>query len=325
MSKFFFVILLILAVSLVQAGVVRSFGSGPAFEISPGIVIAGPDGHFQIGGFSEDGRPIALKAYFNGEIKNTVDKQWTFNFTLPSTMPYAYVTFESRTGYLSSFATALVISYNLQKSVADLYFSPSYNGYMRGNEHIYAVAQPGYGRESFSVLVDGNRIFKWQISPFDNSPKIFVFNLDTKDLRDGFHLFSTRESLITGQTLSSNAYIGIDNNGPEVVSFIGKDIFLSGKYEITVKATGAIPLKDISLYVKNGNESTLLSALPLKNGEAKFVINEFAGSKTFEVNVSDIAGISKVYSFVIQNNQSFVIPLVILVFTVGVVWLTFLK
>ncbi|BBJ28212.1 hypothetical protein [Athalassotoga saccharophila] len=324
MSKFFFVLLLVLAVSLVQAGVVRSFGSGPAFEISPGIVIAGPDGHFQVGGFSEDGSPITLSAYFNGETKSTVDKQWTFTFTLPSTMSYAYITFESRSGYLTSFATALVISYNLQKTDSDVYFYPSYNGYMRGDEHIYVIAQPGYGRESLSILVDDNRIFEWQISPFDNSPKVFGFNFDTKNLKDGFHLFSTRENLVTGQSLSSNAYIGIDNNGPKVVSFIGKDIFLSGKYEITVKATGAIPLKDISLYVKNGNESTLLSTLPA-NKETKFIINEFAGSKTFEVNVSDVSGMSRVYSFVVQNNQSFVIPLVILAFTLGVIFLTFLK
>ncbi len=325
MSKFFFVLFLLFAVSLAQAGVVRSFGSGPAFEISPDVIVAGRDGQFQVGGFSEDGSPITLSAYFNGEVKNTVDRQWTFTFTLPSTMPYAYVTFKSRAGYLTSVATALVISYNLQKSDTNLYFSPSYNGYMRGNEYIYVVSQPEYGRENLSIFVDNNRLFEWQISPFDNSPKVFEFNLDTKNLKDGIHLFSARENLITGQSLDSNAYIGIDNNGPKVVSFIGKDIFLSGKYEITVKATCAIPLKDISLYVKSGNETTFLSTLPAKDGEAKFTINEFAGSKVFEVNVSDASGMSKVYSFVVQNNQSFIIPLVILAFTLGAILLTFLK
>lgn len=326
MSKIFFVLFLVSILSFTEAAnLVRSSGSGPAFEISPAVVFANVDGQFQIGGFSESGTSISLSAYFNGVIKDTLDKQWTFTFTLPSTVLYSYVVFESHEGYLTSIATALVLSYDLKQGNEDFQFFPNYKGYMRGNEDVYVISEPEYGRESISLFLDGQKISQWKISPFDNSPKIFKTSVDTTKLKDGFHLFSTEENLITGQIISSNSRIGIDNRGPEVISFLGQDIFLSGKYEITVKATGTIPLKEVSLYVKNGIQNSLISTLPVQNGEARFVVNEFAGSKTFVVSVSDISGLSRSYEFTIVNNQSFIIPLVILTFTLGVILLTFLK
>jgi|YelNatPaOPRAMG01_1025707.scaffolds.fasta_scaffold20349_3 hypothetical protein len=332
MLKAFVLILSVFLACFVMAeGIVRSVGSGPAFEISPAIVFTGENGNFQIGGFSGDGMPITLEVYFNGKVRKFFDRQWTFNSTLPSTSLYSYVTFKSENGYLTSVATALVVSYKIMTNIENgigISNLPDYGNYLKGTEKIFAIVQPGYGRENVQIIMDDQKILNEPISVSDNSPKIFEADVNTQMFEDGFHTLFAKANLITGESLLAQKKVGIDNNGPKVVSFSGSESFLSGKYSITVVATDLIGLEYAQLYIKNtDNALTSVAKSDFLNGEAKFTLSDFTGSKTFVVKVTDIVGFSSNYEFTITNNhsQSLIMPLIVLTVAIGVILLTFIK
>ncbi len=318
-----------LASFAIAEGVVRSVGSGPAFEISPAIVFAGENGNFQIGGFSGDGMPITLEVYFNGDVRKFFDKQWTFNATLPSTSLYSYVVFKGENGYLTSVATALVVSHKIMTNIENgigISIFPNYGNYLKGNENIFAIISPGYGRESVQIDLDGQKILERAISIFDNSPKIFESTVNTQMFVDGFHTLSAQTNLITGQSLTIQKNVGIDNNGPKVISFSGNELFFSGKYSITVGATSLVGLKDAELYLKNSdNTLTFVGKNDFLNGQANFTVGDFTGSRMFVVKAIDMLGVSSSYEFTVTNNQPLIIPMIILGVAIGVILLTFVK
>lgn len=330
MAKLFILLLSILITFSVMAeGMVRSVGGGPSFELSPAIVFANPNGDFQIGGFSESGTPIKLETYFNGNKMNFFDRQWTFRSTLPSTYLYSYMTFKSTEGYLTSIATALIVSYKLKTDLENgigMAFYPDYNGYLRDNTRIFAMITPGYGRQNLTVMLGGEKLWNLSLSPFDDSPRIFEFLMNTKKIQDGIHTFSAMTQLVTGQFLSTQQKMGIDNEGPKMVSLSEKDLFLDGNYVITVTATDLIGLSDSELYVKNPDGTLeFVGKSDFVDGKAKFTFNDFTGSKNFVLKISDLSGLSKSYEFAVSNNQSLIIPLIVFAFALGVIFLTFLK
>lgn len=330
MSKLFILLLFILITFTAMAeGLVRSVGSGPTFEVSPAIVFANPNGDFQIGGFSESGNSIALETYFNGKTTNSFDRQWTFQFTLPSTYLYAYVVFKSTKGYLTSIATALIVSPKLKTDLENgigMAFLPDHNGYLRNKTEIFAMIMPGYGRQNLTIMLDGKKIWNYSLSPFNDSPKIFETSIDTKNIHDGIHTFSAITRLVTGQFLSTQKKMGIDNEGPKVVSFSGNDLFLNGKYVITAVATDLVGLSDSELYIENADGALVfVGKSNFVNDKAEFTLSDFTGSRNFVLKVSDLSGLSKSYEFTVSNNQPLIIPLIILVSTLGVILLTFFK
>ncbi|MCL4407248.1 MAG: hypothetical protein M1542_00715 [Thermotogae bacterium] len=329
LKAFVLILSAFLACFVMAEGVVRSVGSGPAFEISPAIVFTGENGDFQIGGFSGDGMPITLEVYFNGKVRKFFDRQWTFNSTLPSTSLYSYVTFKSENGYLTSVATALVVSYKIMTNIENgigIFNLPDYGNYLKGTEKIFAIVPPGYGRENVQITMDNQTILDQPISVSDNSPKIFEANVNTQMFEDGFHTLFVKANLITGESLLAQKKVGIDNNGPKVVSFSGSELFLSGKYSITVAATDLIGLKDAELYVKNADNTLIfMGKNDFLNGNVNFVIGDFTGSRTFVVKLTNVVGFSSNYEFTITNNQSLIMPLIVLTVAIGVILLTFIK
>lgn len=330
MLKTFVLILSVFLASFVMAeGIVRSVGSGPAFEISPATVFTNENGDFQIGGFSGDGLPITLEVYFNGNVKKFFDKQWTFKGTLPSTSLYAYVVFKSESGYLTSLATALVVSNKIMTNIENgigISSFPNYGNYLRGSENVFAIVPSGYGRENVQIMIDGHKILDQPISIFDNAPKIFETTVNTQMFEDGFHTLVAQTNLITGGSLTTKREMGIDNNGPKVVSFLGNELFLSGKYSITVAATDLIGLKDANLYIKQAdNTLDFVGKSDFVGEKANFMIGDFTGSRTFVVRTTDILGFSSDYEFTVTNNQPLIMPLIVLVVAIGVIILTFVK
>ncbi len=330
MSKALVLILSVLLTCFVMAeGVVRSVGSGPSFEISPAIVFANENGTFQIGGFSENGMPMTLDVYFNGGVRNFFDRQWTFNATLPSTSLYSYVVFKGKSGYLTSVATALVVSNkimtSIEKGIGISYF-PNYINYLKGTENVFAIVAPGYGRKNVKITFGGHELLDQPISIFDNSPKIFEVAFNTRMFKDGFYTLSAQANLITGESLVIQKEMGIDNNGPKVVSFSGNELFLSGRYDITVEATDLTGLKDAEIYVKNADGTlSFIEKSGFVNGNANFMIGDFTGSRTFVVMVTDTLNSTSNYEFTVTNNQSLIIPLIVLAVSIGVILLTFVK
>ena len=103
-------------------------------------------------------------------------------------------------------------------------------------------------------------------------------------------------------------------------------MFLIGNYNITVAATDLIGLKDAELYVRNAdNTLSFMGKNDFLNGNVNFVIGDFTGSRTFVVKVTNIVGFSSNYEFTITNNQSLIMPLIVLTVAIGVILLTFIK
>ncbi len=308
---------------------VRSVGSGPAFEIVPAVVFANENGIFQIGVFSTDGSPVNFEAYFNGEMKTTFDRQWTFEFTLPEDRLYDYIIFKSVDGNLTSVATALVLASKLKTGIesgAGFSFFPTYNGYMKGNETIFAILTAGYGHEDLKLSLDASPIFDTTLNPVSNLPAIFATQIDTSKFKDGFHKFSISSSLVTGQILTDKKVIGIDNIGPKMVSYQGQELFFEGKFEITIEATDAIGLSRVYLYKKGSDNSLiLLGNGRFVDGKSTFKIDDFSGEETFVTRIIDQSGNICASEFSIVNNKPFLIPLVIIIATIGVIVLSLIR
>uniref|UniRef100_A0A7V3VT59 Uncharacterized protein n=1 Tax=Mesoaciditoga lauensis TaxID=1495039 RepID=A0A7V3VT59_9BACT len=330
MKKILLILFVIfLSISAMAENSVRSVGSGPEFEVAPAIVFANGNGEFQIGVFSEDGSPVNFEAYFNDEIQKTFDKQWTFQFKLPEGKMYSYITFESHKGPLTSLATALILSSNLaikiDKGIGFTFF-PSYNGYMKGDEEVFSIVGPGYGHENLKFSIDKKVLYDMNLSTVSNFPKVFESSLDTSELADGFHNFSISSNLITGQALQVDKTIGIDNTPPKVLSSNGQELFFEGKFVITIQATDTMKLTDAYFYRKSSNGSlTFIGESGFVNGRSALKINDFSGSQTFVAKIFDVSNNVSVYEFTLVNNKPFLIPLIILLTTFGIILLTLLR
>ncbi len=247
--------LLVLTMTALSWGEVHSFGNGPNFVIYPSAIVAGKGNQikFKIISPEEDVQYDVLLKSQKIRLKNSD----VFNLNIPFDNSFTYLTVKGIKDWSMSTATLLILSPHMSKvntnKQLSIFLQP-----IKIPKNLYIFVNSSFGRESLKVFLNTNKVGDYQLSPTEDSAK--MFEIPIENITNGIYEVKAQLSLITGQTITTATTLSytLDKTPPKIsnVDVTPKVVGPKGDLRISILATDQSAVRSVSI---NGVKATLKS------------------------------------------------------------------